>query len=133
MIRGVIGIVCVLSTFGCGGRNDGPSRYRVSGAVTFDGKPIPAGVIVFSPDLAKKNDGPQGMAEIRDGKFDTSWGTGKGVVGGPMLITVGGTETPDGKPLCRYEFTADLPRENTTRDIAVPKSAASKAGKSEEP
>src|SRR5262249_5206369 len=128
---GVVGLAWGLLALGCGGRSDGPPRYRVSGAITFDGKPVPAGLVVISPDLSKKNDGPQGVAEIRNGRFDTRWG--KGVVGGPRRITVGGSETPDGKPLCRYEFAADLPRQDSTRDIEVPRSAAVKAGKVEEP
>lgn len=133
--RKVLGLIVIaggLWACSCGSRQDGPTPYRVQGAVTFDDKPIPAGLVVFSPDLSKKNDGPQGVAEIRDGRFDTAWGQGKGVVGGPMTITVGGMETPDGKPLCRYEFTDDLPRADTTRDIKVPKSAAVKAGKFED-
>jgi hypothetical protein len=115
---------------GCG-KGDGKRVYRVSGAVTFDGRPVPTGIIIFSPDVAKKNDGPQGSAEIRDGRYDTDW-TGKGVAGGPMTITVGGT-TADGKPLCKYEFAADLPREDTTKDIPVPKSAATRGAAAEGP
>jgi hypothetical protein len=125
-----VAVACGLLALGCG-KADGKQRFRVSGAVTFDGQPVPAGIVIFSPDLSKKNDGPQGSAEIRDGRFDTAW-TGKGMAGGPMRITVGGT-TADGKPLCKYEFTADLPREDTTQDIQVPKSAATKGGSAEGP
>jgi hypothetical protein len=120
-----VALTCALVALGCRG-GDGTNQFRVTGAVTFDGKPIPSGLIVFTPDVSKKNDGPQGVAEIKDGGYDTRGGKGKGVVGGPMKVSVTGLSA-DGRPLCQYDFTVELPREDTTKDIAVPKSAASKA------
>jgi len=95
--------------------------------VTFDGQPIPAGEIILTPDAAKGNSGPQGVAEIRDGKYDTAWGKPvRGAAGGPTVFRVTGMTGPQGKALCEYELKADLPREDTTYDIKVPKSAAPK-------
>src|SRR5689334_21940760 len=59
--------------------------YRVSGVVTHSGKPIPKGVIHFDPVA----DGPQGFANIVDGRYDTAQ-QGKGVRGGEYAIRVNG-------------------------------------------
>ena len=56
---------------GCG-RPSGPRRYRVSGTVRCDGRPIPVGEILFTPDGTHGHRGPQGLATIRDGRFDTA-------------------------------------------------------------
>jgi len=112
---------------GCGG--GGPTRYELSGKVTFEGKSIPHGRIVFEPDASKKNAGPQGFANIKDGQFDTSDG-GQGHIGGAHLIRVEGFDAVPGagappKPLFNaYQSSADLPQEKSTKDIDVPKSAA---------
>src|SRR5262245_29789774 len=74
-----------LAIFGCG--SDGPPRYRVHGMVTYEGKPVPAGTIIFEPDASQKNDGPQGLATIHAGLFDSAKG-GKGTVGGPHRVTI---------------------------------------------
>jgi hypothetical protein len=114
---------------GCGSES-GSGEYHVSGSVTFDGRPVPAGKIIFTPDAAAKNSGPQGFADIRDGRFDTSAG-GQGVVGGPHEVEIQGfdsTPAPDSpppKPLFNaYTTKTDLPRENAQQDYAVPASAA---------
>jgi hypothetical protein len=106
---------------------EGPKRNRLSGSVTFDGQPIPYGDILFTPDGSKKNTGPQGIANIRDGKYDTSAEGGKGIAGGPTIIRVTGFTGPGGKQLCEYELQVDLPRGDGTHDIDVPKKGAFKA------
>ena len=58
--------------------------YRVSGVVTYDGKPIAKGLIFFDPQAG----GPQGFANILEGKYDTK--QGKGVRGGAYNIRVNG-------------------------------------------
>ncbi len=120
---------------GCGGNSDsGPDRFDISGTVTFKGKPVHRGTIVFSPDQSKGNAGPQGAAEIKEGKFDTSV-KGKGLVGGHHIITINGFDqvdenakpkmSSDGmmtpqKPLFpTYTIQKDLPKENSTLDIDV--------------
>lgn len=106
----------------CGCGESGPTRYRLSGAVLFDGKPLPAGRIVFTPDGSLKNSGPQGVAEIRDGRYDTGSSGGKGIAGGPTVIFVTGLEGP-GKVLCEQELKAELPRSDSTYDINLSKPA----------
>jgi hypothetical protein len=109
---------------GCsGGQSD---RLRISGEATFDGQPIPYGEVQFTPDGAKQNSGPQGIATIKDGKYDTSASEGKGFAGGHTVVRVIGLSGPGGKPLCDFEYRVELPRTDTTHDVQVPKSAAAK-------
>jgi hypothetical protein len=126
-----IWLVCLLSLAGCEGQS-GPQTYRVSGVITFDGKPIPQGMIVFTPDFSKQNDGTQGVAAIQDGKYDTRIANGQGTVGGPMKVSVTGL-TADERPLCQYDFDLDLPKQDSTHNIEVPPSAASKPTQFEGP
>ena len=108
--------------------DDGPKRYRVSGAATFDGQPIPYGEVLLTPDGSKKNSGPQGIAPIRDGRYDTAAAEGKGVAGGPTIVRVTGLSGPGGKLLCEYEWPIELPRGDGTQDLDVPKKGAAKGG-----
>jgi hypothetical protein len=113
----VLGLV-LLS--GCGAGEE--KLYRVSGVVTHDGKPIPKGVIHFDP----KADGPSGFANIVSGKYDTAQ-QGQGVRGGAYDIRVNGfdgkaNEAPFGQALFpEYTGTKELPKENSTYDLDVPK------------
>src|SRR5262245_61914885 len=109
-----------VALLGCAG-GSGPKRYRVSGKVTYDGRPIPFGEVLITPDGAKKNSGAQGIANIRDGVFDTSAAGGKGYGGGPAVIRVTGFDREGGKLLCEQEFAVDLPAGDATHDIDVPK------------
>ncbi|MCA9068003.1 MAG: hypothetical protein KDA84_03735 [Planctomycetaceae bacterium] len=123
------GFVCGM-VLGCGSPNDGPKRYHISGKVTYDGKPIPKGKIYFEPDDSKGNSGPQAGADIVDGEYETA--NGKGVVGGPHLVKITGTDgvetqvegevLPDGKTLFPpYETTFNFPKEDGEHSFKVPK------------
>jgi len=90
--------------------------------VTYNGKPIPKGVIHFDP----QGGGPAGFANIVDGKYDT--GQGKGVRGGAYDIRVNGfdgkeaPEAPFGQALFpEYTGTKDLPSADSTYDLDVAK------------
>lgn len=113
----------VAAVVGCSS-DDGPKRFRLSGTAKFDGQPIAYGDVLFTPDGAKKNSGPQGIANIRDGKYDTTAEGGKGVAGGPTVVRVTGFSRPGGKLLCEYEMPVDLPRSDGTHDIDIPKKGA---------
>ncbi len=112
---------------GCGGS----AAPHVEGEVTFDGKPLPAGRIYFTPDTTRGNDGPQGYAEIHDGKFDTRKG-GKAAFGGPTVVVIQGYDGNKdanaavmGSPLFReYTVTVDLPKEPSIQRFDVPATAA---------
>ena len=131
-------LACLLA--GCG--SDAPDTYRLSGTVTFDGKPVPAGQIYFMPDAGKDNNGPSGFAQIHDGKFDTSAEGGKGHVSGPMLVRIEGFDpaskstSESGEEVVKslfptYQTTADLPKNDSTQDFAVPKEAADRVDQPE--
>lgn len=89
---------------------------------------IRAGTITFTPDAAQGNSGPQGFAEIQQGRFDTSAGEGRGIIGGPHLISIRGYDGQNisgtdihGAPLFpEYQTTQNLPRDGGTVDFDVP-------------
>jgi hypothetical protein len=108
-------------------------RVDVWGTVQFKNQPVPAGLIVMNPDLSKGNDGPQGMAEIRNGRFDTRQ-LDKGAPSGPVIFMIDGFdgvaqgESPTGKPLfLGYKVQLDLPKQPSEQNIDVPASAAATA------
>jgi hypothetical protein len=109
------------------GCSRGERLYHVAGNVTFAGKPVPKGTIVFEPDTSRGNQGSAGFAQIVNGHYDTRVGEGKGTVGGPHLVRILGLdgiprgELVNGSPLFpEYNTTADLPKEDTTLDFEVP-------------
>jgi hypothetical protein len=120
--------VVLFAVLGCN-RNSGPARYDLTGRITYDGKPVPAGYILFAPDKSKGNDGPGADAEIKDGVYRTR--PGQGTVGGPHIITVNGF---DGKPVgqgpivnpmgnalfTNVQISADLPKASADHDIVIP-------------
>jgi hypothetical protein len=118
-------LMILLLLSGCSGHRE-PARYDVSGTVTYAGKSVPNGKILFEPDKAKGNRGPSGFATIKEGKYDTSL-DGKGTIGGPHVVRIVGFDgvpsgqSMEGKPLFHdYQANADLPAEKTTKDFQVP-------------
>ena len=124
-------LILALFVAGCGDAG-GPKRFRVSGEAKFDGQPIPHGDVVFTPDGSKKNSGPQGIAQIRNGKYDTSAADGKGIAGGPTVLRITGFSAPGGKLLCETELQVDLPQADSVHNIDVPKKDAAKEQKGPE-
>lgn len=127
-------LVMLFALQGCGSSApDGPTRYHVHGVVTYEGKPVPFGTVTFDPDTSKGNSGPQGVASIKNGVFDTKLAGNRGTVGGATIISVVGTthevvtEGGEGRLLFgSYNFEKDLPKEDSTLDIEVPKKASGK-------
>jgi hypothetical protein len=122
-----LALIGLLGVLGC--KKDS-SRHDVSGKVTFQGQPVPRGQVIFSPDLAKGNDGPQGYAEIVDGFYDTSQGD-KGSPAGPVVVRIEGFDgqvSDDrlfGKALfVDYREKVELPPVSSERNFDVPPSAA---------
>ena len=70
VIRSGVLIAC-LAIASCSS-DRGPTRYRVSGEVKVAGQSVPYGEILFTPDSSKGNSGPQGIAIIQQGKYDTA-------------------------------------------------------------
>jgi hypothetical protein len=129
-------MICCLS-LGCGG----DKTYRVSGAVTFNGNPVPAGKIYFMPDGSKGNTGAAGYADIKDGQYDTSATGGRGTAGGPMIVRIEGSDPSaavqkakgdtSGEEVAKvlfvpYQTSADLPTADTKKDFDVPTEAGKK-------
>ena len=119
---------------GCGSSDS--SRFDLSGTVTYDGKPVPVGYMVFASDSAAGNAGPGAQADIRDGKFSTP--TGRGTIGGPHVVSIFGFDgkpyqmaedgeappmiNPMGKPLFEtVTMKVDLPEETAVHDFAIPR------------
>lgn len=127
MARHTTLLLCVLLFTACGGER-GPTRYRVSGKITFGGQPVPYGEVLFTPDSSKGNSGPQGIATIQDGKYDTAGSRAPGVAGGPTIVQVTALSDPSGKLLCEYQFGVELPKSDSTQDIEIPAAAGKKKG-----
>lgn len=125
-------LAATLPLVGCG-KPEAANRLPLSGTVTFDGKPLPRGMIIFEADASRRNSGPQGHAEIKDGKFDTRQ-SGQGAPTGPLVVRVTGGDgvtpdalTPFGSLLfdehaVRVEPTAG----QTSLDINIPRPQASR-------
>ncbi|MEI6657401.1 MAG: DUF1559 domain-containing protein [Planctomycetota bacterium] len=105
-----------------------PARYRVHGRVTFDGKPVPTGRIVFSSDAAAGFTGKDGWAPIAAGTFDTASG-GYGTAGGSLVARVEGGEIPtaqlpEGRLLfSEFEVPVVVSGSSTELNVAIPRSA----------
>ena len=115
-------IVCLIAVaaVGCGPK-DKRVRNRVTGAITRGGQPVMAGEIRFLPDDSRQNSGPQGLANIKDGRYDTKGSRAPGVDGGPMVIEVEGYLDQKQNQMVSYQFQAELGRSpEMTLDIDIP-------------
>lgn len=119
---------------GCGPR--AIPRFDLSGTVTYEGKPVPRGYIVFRPDREAGRDGPGAQADIRDGTYATL--PGQGTIGGAHVVQIFGFdgkpyEVPAGMPggpalmnqvgkplFSAATLSADLPKAPAVRDFVVP-------------
>jgi hypothetical protein len=98
--------------------------YDVSGTVTFNGQPVAKGLIFFDP----LDGGPQGFANIENGRYDTATaGQGKGIRGGKYSIRINGfdgkvgPEAPFGAAVFpEHTFSKELPAQTQTFDYEVP-------------
>ena len=135
----LVSLVSLASLVGCGGNN----TVRVSGKVTFQGKPVPSGKIYFMADGSKGNTGATGFATIVNGEYDTAAEGGSGVTPGPVNVAIDGfdpTAAPD-KPkkagknedaeqptvkllFAQYATSFDVPSSASTKDFDVPADAA---------
>jgi len=70
----------------------GKDTHQVRGTVTWQGEPVPVGVVQFEP-AKEMGDAPSGFALIEDGKFVTE--PGRGCFPGPHIARLKGF---DGNP-----------------------------------
>lgn len=124
-------VACLLlAAIGCSGAA-GPARYRVSGRVTCGGEPVPYGEVLFSPDGTKGNTGPQGVAAIKDGRYDTAGSRAPGIGGGPMIVRVTALRTPSDGLIAEQELELEFPAADSERDLEIPKPAKAPASRPE--
>lgn len=88
----LLALTCAVLAAGCGGGSDRPALVRVSGVVTYNGKPLPNGSVTFHPADPQK--GRPGQATIgSDGTFNPStFAPGDGLMAGSYSISVASTE-----------------------------------------
>jgi hypothetical protein len=129
-LPGIALMIVALAVTGCG--KSGPDRIEITGTVTFKGKPVPAGNIVFDPDPKRGNDGPGAFAHIKQGRFDTR-DAGKGPIAGVYqahvtgMDGVPGPEMPQGHILfSQWTTDVEVDRSKTDFHFDVPVSAARK-------
>ncbi len=122
-----LGGLLVCLAMACGGCADkGPPRYQYSGKVTYQGQPIPAGIMYFDPDVTA-GDGVQGHATIANGEYDTSKDGGQGFGGGKCLVRVyahDGVPAPE-LPMGKLMFPEvvipiELPKQDGQQDLEIP-------------
>lgn len=108
---------------GCGGADDAPDRYGLWGKVTFEGEPVPAGMIVFENQETMYAT----SCEIQNGYYENQ--DGKGHTGGKFNVRISGYESmPEGgllgTPLWRgnYQTEIEIPAEGTEQDFDIKKS-----------
>ena len=124
---GSLALVAILAVMsGCGSEQ---GRYPLSGKVTFNGQPVPAGFIHFVPDTAKGGAGPASGAAISNGAYATP--KGQGTAGGPHKVMIVGQDgvpfdSPEGRIEAgrslfpAYELEIDLPQTASQQDFDVP-------------
>jgi hypothetical protein len=119
-----ISVLTLHAMGGCSRAPDGPKRNTVRGQVTVEGKPVPDGRIVFSPDNKKGNSGPGAIAFIRAGEFETP--PGHGVVSGPHIVDILGYDdqfdpSTDDEPnaVVQESLEVDIPEDGGTVDFEL--------------
>jgi hypothetical protein len=112
-------IVAVLSA-GCGGRRS--DRHPLTGAVTYQGRPVPSGQILF---FSAETTNPLGVAVIKDGVYSTIDGRKPGL--GPQVARLSLSDgvvsdmLPHGQPIApEQQVEITLNAGETTKDFHLP-------------
>ena len=113
----LLAFAALLPLVGCGSDPDKPKLGKVSGTVTYNGKPIPSGSIIFTPAGAQGGKtGQSATGQIDNGKYTlTTFDTGDGAILGQHAVTVTASSTP-GTELGKVKSDGTL-------DYKLPKSA----------
>ncbi len=115
---------------GCGG--EGLDRRRIQGTVTFEGKPVEVGAVLFEPTQSVGTIAPTAYLRVQDGKFDTGE---EGPIPGKYKVIVGGYDpsqkqvdsdgvTHTAQLFNDYTFEVEMPPPGNTLHIEVPASQA---------
>lgn len=124
----IILLLCpfALLSLGCGGK---PPMSQVSGTVKFKGNPIPAGNVMFVPDVSISG-GQVRMFMVTDGVFDSTKDPSPGLLPGKYEVTISGY---DGKKIPMFfqgkqifnavKEPVEIAAGSTKKDFVVPDSA----------
>src|SRR5262245_11790557 len=108
-----------------------PKTVQLSGKVTFKGQPVPAGYIIFMPDVGNGNRGSSKLLKIKDGVYDSSQEPpDQALTPGAYQLRIAGF---DGQILPRFnqgkqifnpvDETLVVPDNVSTKDFTIPDSA----------
>ena len=107
-----------------------PKMAQLSGKLTFKGQPVPAGYIVFTPDVASGNLGQNKVLQVKEGVFDSATAPEPGLKPGRYQLRIAGFDGKkvpffgQGKQIFNpYEETFEVPEGTTTKEFVVPNSA----------
>ncbi|MCE3017564.1 MAG: hypothetical protein ACK56W_00475 [Pirellula sp.] len=125
----VIGLLLCCVTLFVSGCDSKPPMAQISGTVTFKGKPIPAGNVMFTPDV-NLSGGQIRMFNVKDGAYDSTKDPSPGLLPGKYEVTIQGY---DGKQIPNFFqgkqiFNAvkepfEVPAGTSKKDFVVPDSA----------
>ena len=116
-----------VAAIGCSSK---PEPAQLSGKVTFKGKPVPAGYISLTPDVAAGGQGQVRVLQIKDGMYDSSKESEPGLNPGAYLVRIAGFDGiriplyGQGKQIFNpIEDKFTVPDGTSTKDIEIPNSA----------
>jgi hypothetical protein len=118
----VAGLGLVYHLSGCSADPNMPKLGKVSGKVSYQGKPLDAGRVVFTPVAGKGGESDQGASgEISsDGSYEmTTFNTGDGVVLGQHIVTVVVQKGEMPKPDANGHINYVLPKNATPAKYAT--------------
>lgn len=118
----VAGLGLVYHLSGCSADPNMPKLGKVSGKVSYQGKPLDAGRVVFTPVAGKGGESDQGASgEINsDGSYEmTTFNTGDGVVLGQHIVTVVVQKGEMPKPDANGHINYVLPKNATPAKYAT--------------
>lgn len=118
----VAGLGAAVAATGCS-RTVADGRHRVRGRISFAGKPVTHGDIVLTPDAARGSCGPQGIARISNGRYDTAGTRAPGVAPGPVVARITALAGQQGPLVAEYEVRFDVAPGGTEYDIEIPAEA----------
>jgi hypothetical protein len=128
----VLRVLCLftvsLATIGCTTK---PKPVQLSGKVTFKGQPVPAGYIIFMPDVGNGNRGTTKLLRIKDGVYDSSQEPpDQALTPGAYQLRIAGFDGNiqprfnQGKQIFNpVEETCVIPDSVSTKDFTIPDSA----------
>ena len=85
--------LCAMLLAGCGGKP--PTLNQVSGKVLYKGVPLTSGVVVFSPDTTRGENGKIAISRINeDGTYTLRTGDAAGAAAGWYRVTIAAVSPP---------------------------------------